>query len=335
MGKYRRRDLQKPRGLSSEFALVHNYLAGNARRIVMPEKLAHELINLILCKLYDEKYTGRDDAIRFRAGTDEDPRDVYDRVSCIFRDTKSEYDDVFGDSDSIMLDPESVAYVVGKLQRFSLLEAERDVVADAFEVFIGPSMRGDKGQFFTPRNVVKAAIDVLNPVRGERVIDPACGSGGFLAECLKHVHAEIDEYGRKMGWSADAVRDAKVKAARDDIRGIEKDEVLAKVAKSYMVILGDGRSGIIAEDALEPPSDWRDDSKALVKLGQFDLVVTNPPFGSKIPVKGGAKLAQFELCHRWHARGGAWIKGGVMRKQAPQIAFIDRCLDLLKEGGAG
>ena len=299
----------------------------------MPEKLAHELINLILCKLYDEKYTSPDDTVRFRAGTDEDPQDVYDRVSNIFQDTKMEYDDVFGDSDSIMLDPKSVSYVVGKLHRFSLLEAERDVVADAFEVFIGPSMRGDKGQFFTPRNVVKAVIEVLNPGRGERVIDPACGSGGFLAEYLKHVHAKIDEYGRKMGWDVDAIRDAKVKSARDDIRGIEKDAVLSKVAKSYMVILGDGRSGIITEDALDPPSDWGDDSKALVKLGQFDLVITNPPFGSKIPVKGSAKLAQFELCHKWKMRGGTWIKGATMKRQAPQIAFIDRCLDLLKEGG--
>ena len=312
---------------------MHNYLVGNARRIVIPEKLARELINLILCKLYDEKYTRRDDMVRFRAGTDEDPQDVYDRVSCIFRDTKIEYDDVFGDSDSIMLDPESVAYVVGKLQRFSLIEAERDVVADAFEVFIGPSMRGDKGQFFTPRNVVKAVIGVLDPDWKERVIDPACGSGGFLAEYLKHVHAKIDEYGRKMGWTADDIRDAKVKSARDDIRGIEKDAVLSKVAKSYMVILGDGRSGIVTEDALDPPSDWRDDSKAMVKLGQFDLVITNPPFGSKIPVEGRAKLAQFELCHKWKLKGGAWIKGGTMKKQAPQIAFIDRCLDLLKEGG--
>ena len=59
---------------------MHNYLAGNAKRIVIPEKLARELINLILCKLYDEKYTRPDDMVKFRAGTDENPQDVYDRV---------------------------------------------------------------------------------------------------------------------------------------------------------------------------------------------------------------------------------------------------------------
>ena len=333
IGQYRRKDLRAPHNLTAEFRTIRNYLAGNAHRIVNDQQLSQELINMILCKLYDEKYTPDNESVQFRVGVDEPDNDVYARIIQRFNDTKEEYSDVFGGDEKISLDPASVSYVVGRLQPFSLIRAERDVVADAFEVFIGPSLRGEQGQFFTPRNVVKAVIDIVKPKSTEKVIDPACGSGGFLVECLRHMHEQIDAEGAKYGWNREEIKTQKIQRAQKHIRGIEKDALLSKIIKSYMIILGDGRSGIVTEDALDPPGQWRMESQSLIEMGKYDVVVTNPPFGAKIPIKGKERLSQFELGHKWVKEKGGWTKGGLREEQAPQILFIDRCLELLKEGG--
>lgn len=333
IGRYKRRDLRPPHNLTAEFKTIRNHLAANARNIVNDQRLSQEMINLILCKLYDERYTPDNDAVQFRMGVGEPIDEVHGRIVRRFNETKAEYSDVFDDGDEIGLDPASVSYVVARLQPFSLLRAERDVVADAFEVFIGPSLRGEQGQFFTPRNVVKAVIDIIKPKSTEYVIDPACGSGGFLVECLRHIHREVDKEGKRYGRDSDEIKTQKVQKARKYIRGIERDSVLSKVAKSYMIILGDGRSGIVTEDALDVPSQWNPESRALIKAGMFDVVVTNPPFGANIPVKGKSKLSQFETGYKWSKDREGWKKGGIRPEQAPQIVFIDRCLELLKEGG--
>lgn len=333
IGQYKRKDLKAPHNLTAEFKIIRNHLAGNARRIVNDQQLSQELINMILCKLYDEKYTPDDDPVQFRVGIDEPDSDVYARVMQRFAETKEEYSDVFSTDDKISLDPASVSYVVARLQVFSLIKAERDVVADAFEVFIGPSLRGEQGQFFTPRNVVRTVIDIIKPKSTESIIDPACGSGGFLVECLRHMHRQIDAEGSKYGWSSEDIKTQKIQKAQKHIRGIEKDALLSKIIKSYMIIVGDGRSGIVTEDALDLPGQWKIESQTLIGMGKYDVVVTNPPFGARIPIKGRARLSQFEFGYKWSKSGGKWTKGGLLEEQAPQILFIDRCLELLKEGG--
>ena len=269
----------------------------------------------------------------FCVGVDEPDSEVYARVIQRFNDTKEEYSYVFNGDEKIGLDPASVSYVVARLQEFSLIRAERDVVADAFEVFIGPSLRGEQGQFFTPRNVVKAVIDIIKPKSTEYIIDPACGSGGFLVECLRHMHQQIDKEGAKYGWSREEIKTQKIQRAQRHIRGIEKDLFLSKIIKSYMIIVGDSRSGIVTEDALDVPDQWKAESQSLIGMGKYDVVVTNPPFGAKIPIKGKARLSQFEFGHKWNKIGRQWTKGELLDEQAPQILFIDRCLELLKEGG--
>lgn len=101
--------------------------------------------------------------------------------------------EVIDSSEKILLDNKSIQYVVGELQNYCLMESERDVIADAFETFIGHALKGGQGQFFTPRNVVKMMVDILNPDENDKIIDPACGSGGFLIDALKHVWEKQDK----------------------------------------------------------------------------------------------------------------------------------------------
>lgn len=333
IGKFKRKDLRQTHNLKHVFSTIRGYLAGNAVGTTRDEEFAKQLINMILCKLYDEKYTKPDDMVSFRAGIKEDACDVSKRIKERFEEAKKAYPDVLDFDDRIELDDKSILYIVGELQSFCLLNAERDVVGDAFEVFIHGALKGGQGQFFTPKNVVKTAIKILDPDIDDKIIDPACGSGGFLIEALKYVHNKIDQQGVDFGWSEKEIYAVKNRTINQNIRGIERDNFLSKVAKAYMVIMGDGKSGIYCEDSLENPINWNEKTQANISLEQFDIVLTNPPFGAKIPVKGEKKLSQFELGYKWKFVNDIWQKDKVKDQEAPQILFIDRCLQLLKDGG--
>jgi len=333
IGNFKRKDLKKTHNLKHVFATIRGYLAGNAVGTTRDEEFAKQLINMILCKLYDEKYTKPEDMVCFRAGIHESAKEVSERIKERFEEAKKAYPDVLESNDKIELDDKSILYIVGELQPFCLLNAERDVVGDAFEVFIHGALKGGQGQFFTPKNVVKTAINILDPDVDDKIIDPACGSGGFLIEALKYVHNKIDQQGVDFGWTENEIFGVKSRTINQNIRGIERDKFLSKVAKAYMVIMGDGKSGIYCEDSLEMPSNWGEKTQANISLGEFDIVLTNPPFGAKIPVKGEKKLSQYDLGYKWKIVNNRWEKDKIKDQEAPQILFIDRCLQLLKEGG--
>ncbi len=334
IGKFKRKDLQPTHNLKAIFKSIRNYLAANTVGTTRDEELAKQIINIVLCKLYDEKFTKPEEVVSFRAGVAESPSDIAKRVKERFNEAKDVYKDILDRDDRIELDDKSIAYIVGELQNYSLIAAERDAVGDAFEVFVQRALKGGQGQFFTPKNVVKTVIDILDPQIDEKVIDPACGSGGFLVECLRHIHKKIDEKGKEYGWPKSEIEAEKIAKVNINLKGIEKDKFLSRIVKAYMVILGDGKGGIFCEDSLDSPSNWEDKTQGSIQLGTFDIVVTNPPFGAKIPVKGAEKLSQYPLGHKWKKdEQGTWTSGKVKDGEAPQILFIDRCLALLKEGG--
>jgi type I restriction enzyme M protein len=335
IGKFRRRDLRPATNLKSVFKTIRNYLAANAVGITRDEVFAQQLINLIFCKIYDEKFTKQDDIVTFRAGTGEKDKVVKERVISLFDKVKSQYDDVIEVADSIILDERSLTYLVGELQLYSLQDSSRDAVGDAFEVFIGPSLKGAQGQFFTPRNVVKMIIDMIDPTPDQKIIDPACGSGGFLVEALRHVWQKVENRGNELGWPNHEIEVEKQKVAIKNFRGIDKDSFLSKVAKAYMAILGDGRGGIFCENSLETPSNWSSITRNNVQLGEFDVVVTNPPFGKKLSIDSQDILKQYDLSYKWNYEKDldSFSKNELQDKQTPQILFVERCLELLKDGG--
>ena len=161
IGLFKRKDLKKTHNLKSVFNSIRNYLAANNTGITLDTEFVSQIINLIFCKIYDERFTKPNDMVSFRAGIDEEPAAVAKRIISIFDHVKSKYPDVFTSADVIKLSETSIAYIAGELQQYCLIESERDVIADAFEMFISPSLRGGQGQFFTPRNVVKLLVSIL------------------------------------------------------------------------------------------------------------------------------------------------------------------------------
>lgn len=334
IGQFKRKDLKNTHNLKPIFISIRNHLAANAVGTTRDESLAKEIINLILCKLFDEKYTKPNDIVQFRAGINESSEEVGNRIKKRFNETKQTYGDILENEDKISLDDDSIKYIVGELQNYCLIDVERDIVSDAFEVFIQKALKGGKGQFFTPKNVVKTAVEIINPKIDDKIIDPACGSGSFLIESLKFIHKKIEKKGKEHGWSEQLIDREKFTKASQNLKGIEKDEFLTKIAKAYMILIGDGKGGIFCEDSLQSPEKWKLKPQNDIKLGTFDIVLTNPPFGSKIPVKGKEKLSQYEFGHKWKEnKRKTWKKGKLKDKVPPQILFIERCLELLKEGG--
>lgn len=334
IGKYRREDLVPSANLRAVFKTIYYHLYTNSN-LPRAERLAAEMIRLLFCKIYDEI---NNEVCEFRAGVDEPETDVKNRLEKLFKKTIQEQKDVFEGSEKLMLDAKSIAYVVGELQRYSLLRTDKDAVGDAFEVFIGPALRGEKGQFFTPRNLVRMAVSMLDPKPKEYLIDPACGSGGFLIVALEAVWKNFDKEQKRSILSAEQIGRMKSELAGKYFHGIDKEFDLAKVTKAYMAIVGDGKGGIFCEDSLENVDTW---SLACLqsiglKMGEFDLVLTNPPFGSKIPITDKTLLRQYELGFKWKKdkETKKWIKTEkLVDKQVPQVLFIERCLQFLKPGG--
>jgi type I restriction enzyme M protein len=337
IGRYRRADLRVSQELRPIFRDIRNHLAGNLTGITRDEALAQQIINLLFCKVFDEMDKGPEEFVDFRAGIGESPETIHQRVMDLFTAVKQRYGDVFAQTDTIEIDPINLSYVVGELQNYSIAEASRDAIGDAFEVFIGPALRGAEGQFFTPRNVVKMMVDVLDPKSGEMIMDPACGSGGFLIVALEHVWREVEATAAQRNWSQQRTADERRYVASQFFHGIEKDRFLAKVTKAYMAILGDGRGGVHCENSLIPPTGWDPVTQRDIRLGSFGVILTNPPFGTKIPVRGHDVLSQYDLGHKFirsrDDRQRYERSSTLLESQPPQLLFIERCLQLLRPGG--
>lgn len=334
IGKFKRKDLKPTHNLKVVFNSIRNYLAGNAIGTTMDQFIAQQIINLIFCKIYDERFTKMDDAVSFRVGVGEDDNIIRQRIELLFKRVKSKYNEVIEVADEIKLDNKSIKYIVGELQNYCLIDTERDVIADAFEVFIQYALKDGQGQFFTPRNVVRLMVELVDPKPDEILIDPACGSGGFLVEGMRYMWKQLEQQAQEYGWNDIALEEEKKSCAIKCIRGIEKDSFLAKVTKAYMAILGDGKAGICCEDALLQPNDWKQSTQQSIKLDTFDVLLANPPFGKDIKVNGEDKLRQYDLAFKWKKDGNKYIKTTKLKKEeAIQIIYIERCLKLLRKGG--
>ena len=333
IGKFKRKDLRPAENLKPTFRTIRNYLAANAVGITRDEVFASQIINLIFCKIYDERFTKPDDTVKFRAGLKEKDEKILERILKLFDRVKHQYSDVIEISDSIILDAKCIKYIVGELQLYSLKDSSRDAVGEAFEIFIGPSLKGAQGQFFTPRNVVNMVIRMIDPGVDEKILDPACGSGGFLVEALRYVWSKLEETGAEYDWPDTEIEAEKQRVAIKNFRGIDKDSFLSKVAKAYLAILGDGRGGVHCENSLDSFDNWSPKTIEDIRPGTFDIIVTNPPFGKKLSIDTTEILGLYDLGHKWTEQDGGFSKGELMDKQPPQLLFIERCFQMLRDGG--
>lgn len=323
------------------FRRCHNYIAGN-QGLQKPQAF-WELLKLIFCKIYDER---NNPEVEFYASATErnglnGQIKVKGRIERLFAQVCAEYPVIFEEDHSLKLKPDVLAYLVSQLQMYSLLESDIDVKGRAYEEIVGSNLRGDRGEFFTPRNICQMAVAMLDPIEGQLNLDPACGTGGFLITAMNHVIERKIRPAELKRWGGDVDRADKTTATRirkfaeKCIVGIDFNPELVKASKMNMVMNNDGAGGLYQANSLENPVLWSDDLRARKLMGKVDLLFTNPPFGSKIPVTDPAILEQYDLGHTWNYDKveDTWMQGeNPQKSQPPEILFIERCVQFLKPG---
>jgi len=322
--------------LKVRFDEIHNYLYANEG--FLKEKLFGEIIKLIFMKIVDEKSPRKE--VWFWISEREyeeliesgESKSFIQRIKKLWNEAKRLYPEIFDDGERLLLKPLSMAEVVRRLQEVSFMKTRDDVKGVAFQTFIHENMRGDRGEFFTPQPAIELAVAMLNPDYHESIIDPACGSGRFLIWAMEHVKQRYDLDSRGVADYAKA-----------HIAGIDINQDLVKVAKMYMVLFDDGYSNIFDENSLLPFDELMKRAKdkgvhipARPEPNKFEIVLTNPPFGSKGKINDSRILRQFDLAHKWKfdKKRGKWIRTSqLLREQTPEILFIERCWQLLKPYG--
>lgn len=322
------------------FRRCHNYIAGN-QGLQKPQAF-WELLKLIFCKIHDERDSEK---VEFYATAVErnglnGSIKVKKRIDGLFAAVKDDYPAIFSENDVIALTPQVLSYIVSQLQMYCLLESDVDVKGQAYEEIVGSNLRGDRGEFFTPRNVCNMAVDMLDPGEGQIILDPACGTGGFLIAAMNHVIekirvAEISKWKGDLKRAEQKIASRIAKFAGTSIVGLDFNPELVKATKMNMVMNNDGAGGLYQANSLASPATWEEALRDRKLMGKVDLIFTNPPFGSKIPVDEPAILEKFELGHSWSydATQDTWsMNGSIQRSQPPEILFIERCIKFLKPG---
>lgn len=309
-------ELQPSYNLSAVFDECHNYIYANEG--FLKDKIFHEMVKLLAMKLYDEQNAATEilqfgvTSSEYRNTLANNPGPFEQRMSQLFEAVRSHYHALVAD-DALKLRPLTLAYVVGRLQYISLSKTPGDVKGEAFQAFVYRHQRGDRGEFFTPHPIVKLAVEMMAPKPSERVIDPACGSGGFLTEAIAHIqrgYPDVD----------------KAAYIRSNVTGIEFNPDVALSAMIQIAFEGGTGAEIVCGNALVENEKLN---------GAFDVVLTNPPFGSKGKVEDQQILKSYILARRWNkSHNDVWeATKMVLAGQSPDILFIEKCLTLLRPGG--
>lgn len=372
-GGRKRSELDKAVGdvLLYAFKSSHNYI--HAVDGFQKETAFFELLKIIFSKIWDEKNVPHDLEFFVKPTELNDPDGQIackNRIEQIFSKVKSKFPQIFQAGDKINLNPRSLVRVVAELQNFSLLSTDIDIKGKAYEEIVGSNLKGDRGQFFTPRNIMHMAVDMINPSINERVLDPACGTGGFIVIAMLQTLKELQDAYTKMtnktmlDWSREERKQFEDKVSEivsANYFGFDITPELVKAAKMNMVMNNDGSGNMLHIDTLEPPYMWNEEFRksfaAALNKGEtdsskfinqnsfsswkdlqfFDVIVTNPPFGSKILIKDKVILEQFDLGYIWEKpknKKENWKKSDRLQSGVPpEQLFIERCLQLLKPGG--
>lgn len=282
-----------------------------------PSDTFDEVSKILFCKLQDEKNTKSKEYYKFQIGTHETSSQVAKRIHELYSEGKKIDPYVF--SEDVKLDDEIIYKVVEHLQSININKTDLDSKGVAFERFMGDFFKGKMGQYFTPREIVDFCVKMLDIKNTEKVLDPACGSGGFLLHAMDSIRKEGEESFDDKDISYRYWHDF----ASKKLYGIEIDEQIARVCKMNMIIHDDGHTNIISSDALSPIENHNKINSGF-KKESFDVILTNPPFGAKVLRSEKSYLKDYEL-----GRNGEKERVA----QSVEILFIERCLNYLKEDG--
>jgi type I restriction enzyme M protein len=325
-------DLRKPPSLIPVFRRIRDRLATLDTNVNRDEEILPDLSLLLLLKILDEQEHQFKSSDPLRLQVDETPEATAARVADLLERQVARHPELFGvNQASFQIDDASIHYVIENLQNYRLLGGQADAISNAFQVIRGKAYKGEEGQFFTPPSVVEVAIAAVDPQPEDRIIDPACGSGSFLAAALENV---VDHLRDRYGDGQQALKLALSQWAKQQLYAIDKDAVSVRLSKAFLSMLGDGSTHVYKADAVRP-SIWPGKVDAHVNKGSFDIVVTNPPFGTKLKVTSAIGREEgYDLSRKWSQNDdGVWERQDDFKNRDLGLIFLELSMMLLEPGG--
>lgn len=307
-----------------------------------------EIFKIIFAKIYDEMSAEErsNQEVYFRKMAD--PDITYERINGLFKQACEKWVGIFKENDRIELRKDHLSVCIGPIERVRLMGSNLRIMDDAFEYLIPQVAKKKQGQFFTPRYVIDMCVRMLNPKRNEYIMDPACGSSGFLLHIMDWIHPVTN---------SDQMETRKHKYASKYLWGIDFAERTVRTSKALMLIAGDGHTNIFGPDVSSlNPKEWfstysgqqlmnslrdakllqnmptsdnvltDDEAWEYFKYLKFDVIMTNPPFAGEI--KDRKLLSNFKL-----ARNALKRAKDKEPKEERDVLFIERILDMLRPGG--
>jgi type I restriction enzyme M protein len=304
--------------LLKRFEGIHNYIYANDG--LSTQQTLEEFVKILFIKICDERAKKNqiqisDDELRALNRASGAPA-FEERIRIAFETTKKEFADVFEPDEKIRLSGLALGVTIDKLQSVSLLDSSSDVKGLAFQKFLAHQEKDGRGQFFTPEPVIDFCVQMVQPQPNETIIDPACGSGGFLMSALNYVRCNNPQ--------ADIER-----LIAKNLFGIDINKSVARLAKMKLLLESNGPVNILCANSLETPPAFADHTPS-----GFDVVLTNPPFGTMGKITNTKILAAYDLGYKWSGDANAYqMTSKLCNGQVAEILFVERCLQLLKEGG--
>lgn len=300
------------------FEDIHNYIYANDG--LSEQQVLDEIVKILFIKYYDEQnkknnfYTDKNDSKN---------NDIFKiRLNTLFEKTKQKYDTYFDKNDSLNLSTNSLFFVVEKLQKINFSKSTKDANGLAFQKFLGRHAKGGRGQFFTPDPIIDFCVEILQPKPHEKIIDPACGTAGFLFSSLNYIKRNYKEENIK-------------NYVENNIFGIEINKRVSQIAKIKFLIETNADPNIICDNSLKPLSNINflnvEENNV---TNSYDIVLTNPPFGTQGRIKQREILSNYDLGYKWNKNEDGYLKSHtILTGQVPDVLFIEQCLNLLKPGG--
>ncbi|MDA0245347.1 MAG: N-6 DNA methylase [Chloroflexi bacterium] len=294
------------------------------------ERADFEKVKAVLEKMDDGDFR----LLEFR-NTGQSDGQLHKKIQDLFDEAKGKWGGVFAKDSRLELTPSHLSVCVASLQNAKLFNSNLQVVDEAFEYLVNKSAKGEKGQYFTPRHVIDMCVKMLNPQRGEYIIDTAAGSCGFPVHSIFHMTGQLFS---NVELSAQDKRDIL------RVFGIDFDEKVVRVARMLNLIAGDGETNVLYLNTLDyerwderaKDNRWRkaygegfDRLRELqtqrngYKSFNFGVLMANPPFAGDIK--------ESRIIHKYDL--GYNEKGDHNNKVGRDILFIERNLDFLRPGG--
>ena len=309
-------NLYEEDNLLKVFEEIHNFIYANDG--LSTHNAFEEFIKILFLKLLDEKNNLKLFFITDNEYKNND-KEFIKRINKLLDFVKKQYSEIFTKDEKLFISNNSLFFIVKKLQNIDFSNSTNDVKGLAFQKFLSSQSKGGRGQFFTPQEVINFCIAIIQPSIYAKIIDPTCGSGGFLFSSLKYLEKQKCE-----------LKNFKY----EKLFGIDINKDVIKIAKLKALLEEVSLDNFINLNSIEDINSIYSQYKITDKNSLFDIVLTNPPFGTQGKITDKNILKQYELGYKWIKNGNEFIKTDkLLNSQVPDVLFIERCLQLLKDDG--